>query len=202
MQQFIDTAKIFLPPTATAKLEAVVQLRHVAHHGKGEAHSAGNQEAARRVLEAALNRDSAHLHDLGAGNCTIDGSSSREVCFHAACFHPMPKNIAEGTSNKYTRALGAPEGYVRFYLPPADIEKFSMKSAQGWPGSQLHHITASNGDGRVQRRREWCGCKECVLHPLLMSPNCTHRYSGQIEHITLKRLRPGPVQAPVSTMKG
>ena len=90
----------------------------------------------------------AHLHDLGADNCTVNGSSSREVCFRCVFSYDADEQRS-GHVQQYTRALGAPEVYVRFYLPPAAMQKFSMTPAQDSPGPQLRHITAATGAAGV-----------------------------------------------------
>ena len=161
--------------TVAARLAAVVQHRHVAHHGKAIVDALGNQEANVGVQKAALN--SASAAPLHAG-VTIDGRQSRLVCRHNAGYSPQPRDVLSGKHCEYTQAWSAcNKGYFRAYLPPAAIAKYSMRALDGIERcSEVFAIAAGFGmNRRVFFRYDWCLCRNCLAHPLLMSPRCRRR---------------------------
>jgi hypothetical protein len=161
--------------TVAARLAAVVQHRHVAHHGKAIVDALGNQEANVGVQKAALNSASAAPHHAGV---TIDGRQSRLVCRHNAGYSPQPRDVLSGKHCEYTQAWSAcNKGYFRAYLPPAAIAKYSMRALDGIERcSEVFAIAAGFGmNRRVFFRYDWCLCRNCLAHPLLMSPRCLRR---------------------------
>jgi hypothetical protein len=90
-QEFITIIRKKYAGTAAARLAAVVQHRHVAHHGKAIIDALGNQEANVNVQKAALNSYSSAPH---LDSCTIDGRQSRLVCRHNAGTTPHPRDLA------------------------------------------------------------------------------------------------------------
>ena len=177
---------------AARDMAAIILYRLIREHGKSDCDAAGNLEANGMVDKAARSRDSA---DESAPT-TIDGSSSRAVCLHAARFRRQPEHDDQ---DKHARGRGSPDAYARFYVPQKAIERWSMTAAAGWTGSAEFHQTAADGAGsRVFRRRDWCGCSECVHDPLLMSPRCTRRSDvGTRESSSLQRATPEQLSALV-----
>ena len=148
--------------TVAAWLAAVVQHRHVAHHGKAIVDALGNQEANVGVQKAALNSASAAPHHAGV---TIDGRQSRLVCRHNAGYSPQPRDVLSGKHCEYTQAWSAcNKGYFRAYLPPAAIAKYSMRALDGIERcSEVFAIAAGFGmNRRVFFRYDWCRCRSCL----------------------------------------
>ena len=161
--------------TAAARLAAVVQHWHVAHHGKAIIDALGNQEANVNVQKAALNSYSSAPH---LDSCTIDGRQSRLVCRHNAGTTPHPRDVTSGRHCEYTQAWSAcNKGYFRAYLPAAAIAKYSMRAQDGIERcSDVFAVAAGFGvNRRVFYRYDWCLCRMCLADPLLMSPGCLRR---------------------------
>lgn len=169
--------------TPAANLEAVLQHRHQPHHGKTVADAGGKLEAIDHVEEAALSSNSSAPHLVEA---TFDGRSSRAVCLHAAAHWPMPKKIAGGLHCEHTQAWHAcNKGFFRMYLPPAAIAHFHKRATAGIERSKTVFAIVAGPSAELLYTNNWCACRECRNHPLLMSPRCLRRDCvGNVRTIT------------------
>ncbi len=66
------------------------------------------------------------------------------------------------------------KGYFRACLPAAAIAKSSMQVQDGIErGSDVFAVAAGFGVNRRSfYRYDWCLCRMCLVHPLLVSPGC------------------------------
>jgi hypothetical protein len=161
--------------TSAAELEAVLQHRHQANHGKNVCDAGGNLEAKEHTKEAALNSDSTAEH---AAEATFDGRSSRDVCVHAAAHWPQPKGLATGRHCEYSQGWDTcNRGFFRAYFPAEAIARFHKRAANGILGCNQVFALSAGVDGNVNYSNYWCACVECRKHPLLISPLCLRRPS-------------------------
>jgi len=161
--------------TSAAELEAVLQHRHQANHGKSVCDAGGNLEAKEHTKEAALNSDSTAEY---AAEATFDGRSSRDVCVHAAAHWPQPKGLATGRHCEYSQGWDTcNRGFFRAYFPAEAIAHFHKRAANGILGCNQVFALSAGVDGNVNYSTYWCACVECRKHPLFISPLCLRRPS-------------------------
>ncbi len=126
--------------TVAARLAALVQHRHAAHHGKVVVNALGNQE----TNVGSRNPVEQHL-SCAAPRQRYDRRAA-VVPAHRRLFSAN-RDVASGKHCEYKQAWSAcNKGYFRAYLPPAAIAMYSMRALDGIEEySEVFAIAAGSG---------------------------------------------------------